>query len=234
MRSILFLLLIAGMSLGDFSDDFESYSAGQDPDISPNWTREPSGGSVLVVQEAGNKLVQSDFQDSTYIGYLCTGAGLWQDGSVSMRFRASGNGSLMNVLARMQISGGESYVGGIVTIFQPVTTAYIAHVSVTGDYEILGSYSGPSMPPGTWVEIRLELAGTGPSVLSLYCNDQLMGQVSDSTYDLAQGFCGFALLYQNSLPTIGADDFSVALDPQYLAMKTFAAIKRVFSSDGNR
>jgi hypothetical protein len=189
---------------------------------------------VEVVQEASNKLVQSDFQDSTYIGYLCVGAGLWRDGSVSMSFRVSGNGSLMNVLARMQLTGGEAYVGGIVTIFQPITTAYIAYVDATGSYEILGSYSGPSMTSDTWVNIRLELEGSDPAVLSLYCDDQLMGQVSDSTYDLGQGFSGFALIYQNALPSIGADDFSVVLNPQYLAMKTFAAIKRVFSSNGNR
>ncbi len=50
------LAMMTGLALGDFLEDFESFSPGQDPDVSPDWSREPSGGCVLVAENGGKKI----------------------------------------------------------------------------------------------------------------------------------------------------------------------------------
>lgn len=225
---VLLVVLAAGLAAGDFLDDFESYSVGEDPDASPDWSREPSGGYVLVAQDGGNKLVEAFFPDSAYTGYLCDGAGIWDDGSVSMDFKVTGSGTLVNVLARIQLFTGEAYVGGVVVWLQPFTFAYIGHVSVTGEYQLLYQGAGPSLMPDTWMDVRLELSGQGPVTLALYCDDVLQAQVDDDIYTLEQGLCGFAILYDDAEPSVSADNFQVVLTPQAMETMTFGAIKSVF------
>ena len=222
------LALLAVLVRGDFLDDFESYSPGQDPDTSFDWVREPFGGHVLVTPQGDNQVVQAFFPDSAHIAYLCAGAGFWENGSVSMDFSPAGNGSFVNVFSRMQIITGEAYVGGVVMTLQPFTFSYIGYISVTGDYELLHYGYGPSVPPGAWVNVELQTEGTGPVTLTLLTNGQQAAQVTDSQYNLGMGLSGFALLYEIEAPTIFADNFQVILSPQSLTPATFGAIKALF------
>lgn len=221
--------LIAALAAGDFFDDFESYSVGDDPGDSPDWSREPAGGYVLVADDGGDQVIEAHFPDSAFVGYLCDGAGFWDDGSVSIEFSVTGSGVMVNVFSRMQLMTGETYVGGLIVWLQPFTFVYIAHVSVTGEYEILFQDGGPSMPPGTWADIRLEAAGSDPVTLTLYCKDQMAGQVEDSVHVLGSGLSGFACIYDDQVPTILADDFRVTETPQALLQGTFGAVKASFS-----
>lgn len=223
------LILVPALVTGDFLDDFESYSPGQDPDSSPDWSREPSGGYVLVTDQGGNQVVEAHFPDSSFIGYLCDGAGIWDDGSVAMDFNVTGGSTLVSVMGRMQLFSGEAYAGGLVAWLQPFTFAYIAHVSATGDYDLLYQEGGPSMPPDTWMNIRLEMEGENPVTLSLYCDDELAGQVLDSVHALESGLSGFAMLYEEGVPEILADDFQVLVAPQAMKAMTFGALKAVFA-----
>lgn len=229
MRPVVIVsLIVAAVSAGDFLDDFESYAVGEDPADSPDWSREPSGGYVLVADDSGDKVTESYFPDSTFTGYLCEGAGFWDDGSVSMDFNVTGSGALVNVLARMQLMTGDAYAGGVIVWLQPFTFAYIARISITGEYEILFQGGGPSMTPDTWVDVELEVTGNDPVTLTLYCNDQLTGQVQDSLYLLGSGLSGFAYVYEDQAPTIRSDDFQVVLIPQSLEEMTFGGIKATF------
>ncbi|MBN2587207.1 MAG: hypothetical protein JXR55_07930 [Candidatus Fermentibacteraceae bacterium] len=223
------LAMMTGLGLGDFLDDFESYSPGEDPDISPDWSREPGGGYVLVAENGGNQVIEAFFPDSAYIGYLCDGADIWGDGSVSMDVSVTGSGTLMTVIARLQLFSGEAYVGGLIVWFQPFTYAYIGHVSMTGEYELLYSGTGPTMTPGTWSNVRLELEGENPVTLALYLDDQPAAQVQDSTYNLGPGLSGFALIYDSAVPSVLADNFEVVLAPQAMEAMTFGALKAAFS-----
>lgn len=224
----LLLMALAGLVQGDFLDDFESYSPGQSPESSGNWFREESGGYTLVTALAGNQVIEAFFPDSSYIGYLCSAAGFWGDGSVSMDFAPDGTGSLVNVLARMQVMTGEAYVAGVIVFLQPFTYSYIGYINVMGDYELLYSDFGPSVAPGAWVNVRLTLEGSSPVTLTLHINDQQAAQVVDSQYNLGAGLSGFALLYQGMAPTIFCDNFHVVLGPQALTSATFGAIKALF------
>lgn len=222
------LCVFACFAQADFFDDFESYTIGEDPAVSSDWEREPTGGYALVTGQGENQVLQAFFPDSAFIGYLCQGAGFWEDGSVSMDFSPIGNGSYSSVFARMQLITGEAYAGGVTMYIQPISFAYIAYVNALGDYEILYSDMGPGIVPGNWANIRLQVEGTDPVTLTLYTNGEQAAQVTDYVHCLDSGLSGFALFYQNSLPQMYADNFQVTLSPQSLQTVTFAAVKALF------
>jgi hypothetical protein len=229
MKTAAFLMVVlSGHLWGDFFDDFQSYQPGQGPESSGNWIREEYGGYALVTSQGENQVIEAFFPDSTYLGYLCAVAGFWSDGSVSMDFSPDGTGSLVNVLARMQITTGEAYVGGVIVFLQPFTYAYIGYVSVSGDYELLYSNFGPTVTPGTWVNVGLTVENQDPVTLTLHINGQQAAQVVDPVYRLGSGLCGFAMIYEGEIPSIHADDFQVVLSAQGLEATTFGAIKAVF------
>lgn len=230
MRLIIVMIIAAaGFASADFLDDFESYSQGEDPEVSPDWDREPSGGYTNVIGQGENQVLKAFFPDSAYIGYLCQGAGFWTDGSVSMDFSPIGNGSFSNVFARMQLMTGEAYVGGVTLYIQPISYAYIAYVNVSGDYELLYSGMGPGIIPGNWVNVKLEVEGTDPVTLTLYTNGVQAAQVTDTVHCLDSGLSGFALFYEASSPQqMYSDNFEVVFSPQSLQAMTFAAVKAVF------
>lgn len=229
-HTVLLLIALSGLVWGDFFDDFQSYQPGQGPESSGNWIREESGGYAIVTSQGEDLVVESFFADSTYLGYLCPAAGFWADGTVSMDFSPNGTGSLANVLARMQIATGETYIGGVLVFLQPFTYAYIGYVNLAGEYELLYSDFGPTITPGTWVSVGLTVENTDPVVLTLHINGQQAAQVLDQIYLLGSGLCGFAMNYEGEVevPTIYGDDFQVVLSPQSLEAATFGAIKAVF------
>lgn len=227
-RCFLLFVLLSSLAGADFFDDFQSYEPGQGPESSANWIREESGGCALVTSQGGDQVIEAFFPDSTYLGYLCSATGFWEDGSVFMDFCPNGTGSLVNVLARLQITTGETYVGGVIVFLQPFTTAYIGYVNAAGDYELLYSDLGPTITPGAWVNVGLTVENTDPVVLTLHINGQQVAQVNDQVYRLGSGLCGFAMIYEGELPSIHADDFQVVLSAQGLETTTFGAIKAVF------
>lgn len=229
-NAVLLVMAFAALAAGDFFDDFQSYQPGQGPESSGNWIREESGGYAVVTSQGGDLVVESLFTDSTYIGYLCSAAGFWNDGEVSMDFSPDGTGSLANVLARMQIATGETYIGGVVVFLQPFTYEYIGYVNLSGEYELLYSDFGPTLIPGDWVSVGLSVENTDPVILTLFINGEQTAQVADSTYLLGSGLCGFAMNYEGGVevPTIFGDDFLVVLGAQGLETATFGAIKAVF------
>lgn len=227
-NAALFLVVLSGLVRGDFFDDFQSYQPGQGPESSGNWIREESGGYAVVTSQGEDLVVESLFTDSTYIGYLCSAAGFWSDGTVSMDFSPDGTGSLANVLARMQIATGETYVGGVLVFLQPFTYAYIGYVNLSGEYELLYSDFGPTLVPGDWVNVGLTVENADPVVLTLAIDGGQVAQVADSTYLLGSGLCGFAMNYEGEVPVISGDDFQVVLSVQGLVNDTFGAIKAVF------
>jgi hypothetical protein len=224
----LILVAVAGLVRGDFFDDFESYALGEDPDVSYSWEREPSGGQVLVTEQGDNQVAEAFFPDSTHIAYLCSGAGFWDNGSVEIDFSPNGSGSFTNVFARMQLLSGEAYVGGVTVFLQPFTYAYIAYINVSGEYELLYSDFGPSIFPGSWVNVDLHVEGYDPVILTLYTNGQEVASVIDSQYILGSGLSGFALFYEEEKPVVYLDNFRVTLTAQALQATTFAAVKALF------
>lgn len=226
--TLVIIALTAGFASGDFLDDFESYAPGDDPDISYSWEREPSGGQFLVTTQGENQILEAFFPDSAHIAYLCSGAGFWDNGSVEMDFSPNGTGSFVNVIARMQLLSGEAYVGGVTVFLGSLTYAYIASINISGEYELLYSDLGPIIAPGSWTNIRLHLEGDDPVALTLFIDDQQVAKVFDSQYCLETGLSGFAVFYEDELPTILADNFQVILAPQSLHAVTFAALKAFF------
>jgi len=217
---------------GDFLDDFESYQPGERLESSGWWLRVPTGGYARAAVLEGNQAAEAVFGDSSYIGYLCTAAGFWDDGSVAMDFSPEGSGSLAAVLARMHIPTGGAYMAGMTVLVQPFTYTYIGYINISGDYELLYSGPGPLLPPGGWMNLRLELEGNGPVTLTLYINGQETAQVVDSQYSLGLGLSGFALLYEGSVPTVFCDNYQVLQGFQSLARSTFGAVKTLFLRGG--
>jgi hypothetical protein len=226
--ALLILMILGSVAAADFLDDFESYTPGQDPEASGDWTRDPFGGHAWVVDQEGDQVLEAAFEDSLMIGYICTAAGFWDDGSVSMSFSPDGDGSFCSVVSRLQITTGETYAGGIMVTMQPFTYGFITYINAQGEYELLWSGFGPIVMPGDWVDVELAVSGNGPAELVLMCNGEQAGSASDSVYDLAAGLSGFAFMYQETEPAILADDFEVVLDPVGLSPCTFGRIKTLF------
>jgi hypothetical protein len=220
------LVLLAAQVAADFTDDFESYTPGQDPEASGNWLRTELGGHAWVASQGGDRILEAAFEDSLVVGYVCTAAGDWDDGSVGMSFSPEGDGAYCCVLARM-VGSGETYAGGLFTVMQPVTTAFLAYVNASGDFEVLWSGFGPFVSHGEWIDVEMTLEGSTDVVLTLYCDGSLAGTATDGTYGLGSGLSGFAMLRdpEESVPGVSADDFEVVLDPSYLESRTFAQIK---------
>ncbi|MDM7991705.1 MAG: hypothetical protein QUS11_00150 [Candidatus Fermentibacter sp.] len=222
------LVLLAASAAADFSDDFESYTPGQDPEASGDWLRSEYGGHAWVASLGGGQVLEAAFEDSLAVGYVCTAAGDWDDGSVGMSFSPDGDGAYCCVLARM-VTSGETYAGGLVTVMQPVTTAFLAYVNASGDFEVLWSGFGPFVSQGEWVDLEMTLEGSTDVVLTLYCDGSLAGTATDAVHALGPGLSGFAMLRdpEEVVPGVSADDFEVVLDPSSLESRTFAQIKRL-------
>ena len=210
MKITLMIIAAAAFSaMGDFADDFESYTPGDHLESSPNWDKEPTGGYVQIAEQGGNKYGEAVFPDSVFIGYICEAAGFWADGSVEMDFAPEGAGSFANVYSRLDIIAGGSYAAGLTVFMGSFTYAYIAYINETGDYELLYSDLGPMVTPGTWVNVKLHTEGADPVALTLYINGEQTAKVYDYTHLLGSGLSGFALFYEDQQPAILADNFQV-------------------------
>ncbi len=222
------VLVCFGMAAADFSDDFESFSPGDDISSSLNWDKAPVGGEAVVIEQSDNKCVNAVFSDSSFIGYVCTAAGFWADGSVAMDFSPSGTGSFANVYARLNILSGDAYAAGLTVFMGTFTYQYIAYITSEGTYELLYSSIGPQVSSGEWANVKLQVEGTNPVTLTLYINDEQVAQVVDTDYLLQEGICGFALYYEGDEPSILMDNFEVIANPLSLAETSFGALKAIF------
>lgn len=225
------LVLLAASASADFTDDFEAYTPGQDPEASGNWLRAEYGGHALVALQGGDQVLEAAFEDSLVVGYVCTAAGTWDDGSVGMSFSPDGDGAYCCVLARM-VETGEAYAGGVVTVMQPFTTAFLAYVNASGDFEVLWSGMGPFVSQGEWVDVQMTIAGSDEVLISLSCDGSPAGTAADAVHALGPGLSGFAVLRdpEEELPAVSADDFEVVLDQSSLESCTFARIKLLLGS----
>lgn len=231
---VLPLILLAASAAADFTDDFESYTPGQDPGSSGDWLRSGYGGHAWVVSQGGDQVLEAAFEDSLLVGYVCTAADTWDDGTVGMSFSPEGDGAYCCVIARM-VESGEAYAGGLVTVMQPFTTAFLAYVNASGDFELLWSGFGPFVQQGEWVDVEMVLEGSEDVSLALYCDGDLAGTAADAVYGLGPGLSGFAMLRdtEEAVPGVSADDFEVVTAPSSLESCTFARIKLVLG-DGVR
>ncbi len=216
------------MAAADFSDDFESFSPGDDISSSPSWDKAPVGGDAVVIEQSGNNCVNAVFSDSSFIGYVCTAAGIWKNGSVAMDFSPSGAGSFSNVYARLNPVSSDAYAAGLTVFMGTLTYQYIAYIKSEGNYEVLYSGMGPQISPGEWANVKLQVEGADPVTLTLYINGEQAAQAVDTNYLLQEGICGFALYYEGDEPSILMDNFEVIANPLSLAETSFGALKAMF------
>ncbi len=228
LRSILVAMVLSGLVFADFTDDFESYSPGDDIEASSNWEKQPDGGQCLVVQNGTGNAAEACFNDSTFIGYVCTAADFWADGSVAMDISPQGAGSFSGVYARLNVMGGGSYTAGLTIFSGSYTYAYIAYANSEGGYDLLYSEPGPEITPGSSVNVKLDVEGNDPVVLSLFIDGEKVVSINDNTYLLDEGICGFVMFYNEEEPEIIIDNFEVTERQQSLRSLTFGALKALF------
>ncbi len=226
--TLMIIAAVAFTAMGDFTDDFQSYTPGDHLESSPNWDKEPDGGYVQIAEQGSNNVIEAVFPDSAFIGYICTAAGFWADGSVEMDFAPEGTGSFSNVYARLDIMAGGSYAAGLTVFFGSLTYAYIAYVNAEGEYELLYSDLGPILTPGSWANIRLHTEGTDPVALTLFIDNEQVTKVYDTTHLLGNGLSGFAMFYDDQQPAMLADNFQVITSGQSLIPTTLGSIKAMF------
>ncbi len=221
-------MVLSGLVFANFTDDFESYAPGDDIESSTNWERNLDSGQCLVVENGTGNAAQAFFNDSTFIGYACTAAGFWADGSVGMDLSPQGVGSFSGVYARMDIMNGGSYTAGVTIVYGSSTYAYIAYANSEGGYDLLYSEAGPEITPGSSANVKLDVYGNDPVTLSLYIDGVRTAKIYDSTYLLDEGICGFVMFYNEEEPEITIDNFEVTASPQSFQSLTFGALKALF------
>lgn len=232
MRKLLPLLLIPSILLAyDFSDDFDSYTAGVDLDTTPYWYRYDPCGNFMLADDGGDNIVQTDWNGYDIIAYACFGSAVWSNGSVGGEVSFTGSEAAFGFIARVDGSTGEGYAGGIYPAFPPIGATFIAYIDDTGDYTILTQDYYYPMNEGSTYNVEFIVSDESPVSLEVKINGSTNSSVDDGTYDLATGLSGMFAFYESSEPTFTIDDFFVDdTDDEQSAVvnSSFGEIKAAF------
>ena len=226
---ILFLFFLTSTLYAiDFSDDFESFSPGENLDTSPYWLRPGVGANLLVQDEGGNNIVETSWGSDSFATYICLGSAVWLEGSVNTEVKFTGSESIFGLLTRLTGSNAECYMAGIVPAIPPLGATVIAYVDPSGEYTILAQDYFYPMSANTWYNLSFEVTGTNPVELKLSVNGTVNSSTQDNTHILGMGMTGVVCGYENVEPMFYLDDFEVDDYNTALTRITFGGIKALF------
>jgi hypothetical protein len=231
---VIFTLIVISASIFaiDFYDDFEGYDIGDDITISTDWDWDMDGGHFYIIDDGGDKVVESDFDGyiTEYIGYNCLGAGdNCLDVAIDMDFKYDGEECYFALVARGQYDTEEGYVGGLYFYNSSYTFVGVNYMDMYGTEIPLFYDVAPTVSPNTWHNLKFVVGGNDPVEFEVYLDYSLIAECSDDTYLVGAGTTGFGCFYDNLEPTLWADDYNVD-DDHNINIKTtsIGSIKSLF------
>ena len=226
MRIVFLSLFIPAILLGvDFSDDFESFSEGDNISSSGDWFWAPGGGDLLVAVEGGDKIAETEWNGNNSILYFSPGS--FSNGSVTAEVKFSGSSAGFGFMGRADLMAG-SYFGSIVSIAPPVCSAVIAYREfISGDTFVLAQ-DYVTLNEDTWYTLSFEITGTSPVQLALGVNGEVKTSCQDVVYLLDSDYTAVVISFEDSEPMFYFDDYIVDDYATSLARTTFGGIKASF------
>ncbi|MCK5130808.1 MAG: hypothetical protein KAR40_01485 [Candidatus Sabulitectum sp.] len=229
MKTVIFLCILPTILIAlNFSDNFESYSPGDDLNSSAYWLRPFPAGNLIVADDGGNNIVETEWNSDSSAVYICMGSAIWSDGAVSADIKFTGSEAVAGLLSRVNSSTGECYMAGIFSTYPPAGATVIAHVDENGKYDILANDFFYPLNENTWYTVSFEVTGTNPVELKLSVNGSVSSNVMDSIFNLDTGLAGVVCGYDDAEPMFYIDNFSVDDYNTALTRVTFGGIKALF------
>lgn len=229
MKTIMFLCVLPSILIAvDFSDNFESYSPGDDLNSSAYWLRPVPGGNLVVADDGGNNIVETEWNSDSSAVYICLGSAIWSDGAVSTDIKFTGSEAVAGLLGRVNSSTGECYMAGIFPAYPPIGATVIAYVDENGDYTILANDYFYPLNENTWYTVSFEVTGTNPVELKLSVNGSVNSNATDNIFNLDTGLAGVVCGFESAEPMFYLNNFSVDDYNTALTRVTFGGIKALF------
>lgn len=193
----------------DFFDDFESYNVGADPADGPDWERKTAGGNLLVINDGGDKVVNSVFGSYDKITYSCLGGNICTDAAIEMDFEyfGSGEGSAA-IWCRIDLANDDGYSAGLFFNDSDETHVWINYV-FGENYTTLYVAEITHVNPDTWTKLGVTVTGTNPVNIKVYVNDGLVADYNDTTYLCSTGYQGIYCDYDTIGINYHIDDYNV-------------------------
>ncbi len=227
---ILFLCFLPATLLAiNFSDNFESFSPGENLDTSPYWLRPGIGANLLIQDDGGNNIVETSWGSDSFATYLCLGSAIWFEGSVSTDVKFTGAEAVFGLLTRLTGSNSECYMAGIFPAIPPLGATVIAYVNPSGEYTILSQDFFYPMSENTWYNLSFEVSGSNPVQLTLSVDGTVNSSTQDNTHMLGIGMAGVVCGYDSEEPVFSMDNFVVDDTATALTRVTFGRIKTLFT-----
>ena len=226
----LFILFIfpAVLTAASFSDDFDSYTPGDDLSDSIYWLKLDPGGSLTVADDGGNGIVETVWNGNSYLGYVCAGSLICSDAEVRAKVMLNGSEGLAGLISRVDPITGACYIGGLYRVYGTIGATMILYINSSGDFSILSNDYFYPLHEDTWYDVAFEVTGSDPVSLKLSVDGTLNSGVLDTEYNIDSGMTGIGGNYQSSPPLFGIDDFTVTDFSSSMEANSFGAIKASF------
>lgn len=204
------VLLISVPALAlNFLDDFESYNVGDDPADGPNWDRKIAGGELLVINDGGDKVVNSVFGSYDKITYTCLGAAICTDSDITMDFEYFGNGEgSAGIWCRIDPVDDDGYSAGLFFNDSDETHVWINYV-LGENYTTMYVEEITHINPDTWTNLGVTVTGTNPVNIKVYVNGGMVADYNDTTYLCVSGELGIYCDYDTVGINYHLDDYNV-------------------------
>jgi len=229
MKTLVSLFVIPAIVFAvSFTDNFESYTPGDDLSNSGHWIRSDSSDCLVVVNDGGNNVVETVWTDKSSISYICLGSGIWSEGTAGVDFEYTGSKAILGLIARGNRTTSECYMAGVYTLPSKAAYSMILYVNSLGEHTVLKMGYISTLSENTWYSLSFEISGTDPVSLTLNLDGTPYSTCKDSTYLLVPGWSGVGVGKENAPPTLRLDNFCVDDGTTALRACTFAGIKALF------
>lgn len=231
MKTILILgilVLPANLSAINFTDNFDFYTAGDNLDNSPFWYKPHTCGDLMVADSGGNMVVETVWNGYTSTIYTCLGSGVFFDGVIEADMKYTGMETSCWLMARVNDSTGESYIGYIYSAFPDIGVTFIAHVDEYGNLTTLDSDYYYPFNQDSWYTVSFQVSGSDPVELSISVNGTENTTYQDYHYKLGAGMSGLGSARNYTSSVFSIDNFSVIDYASSLTAVTFGGIKALF------
>ncbi|MCK5785296.1 MAG: hypothetical protein KAH54_01915 [Candidatus Sabulitectum sp.] len=231
MKTVLILgilILPATLSAMDFTDNFNLYTPGNDLDVSSFWYKPDSCGSLTVINDGGNMIVETAWNGYNSLAYICLGSEVVLDGEIEADIKYTGLEASCGLLARVNSATGEGYIGYIYSAFPGIGVTFIAYIDGNGNYTTLESDYYYPFNEDSWYTVSFQVTGSNPVELSISVNGSVSSTFQDSIYDLGEGMTGLGSRYTSGSAVYSVDNFAVTDYASALTAVTFGGIKALF------